>query len=107
MASVTYLNAASLEDVQDWMCAIRPHCVSQNVRAPKIDNLKVLRCIQIEVLEARHLPAKLVPSPYCIISVNQVNPSIKFEIVCVGLFQTFSKCNFVIKLLYGSAYNSF
>ncbi|CAG0917341.1 unnamed protein product [Notodromas monacha] len=72
MATVTYLNAATADSVQDWMCAMRPHCVAQNMRAPKIDNLKVLRCIQIAVLEARHLPVKLVPSPYCTISVNQV-----------------------------------
>jgi Ras GTPase-activating protein 1 len=72
MSTVMYLNAASMDDVQDWMCALRPHCVSQNVRAPKIEHLKVLRCIQIAVLEARHLPVKIVPNPFCIVSIDQV-----------------------------------
>ncbi|CAG0896577.1 unnamed protein product [Darwinula stevensoni] len=72
LATTTYLSCSSTEDVQDWMAAIRPHCVAQNARAPKIERLKELRCLQISIMEAHRLPAKLVPSPYCIVCLNQV-----------------------------------
>ena len=58
--------------LQDWVSALKPLCVPQNARLPKVANLRELRCLQITVLEAYRLPLKLVPSPFCVIAVNQV-----------------------------------
>ena len=51
---------------------MKPLCVPQQSRAPKMQRLRELRCLHLHVLDAHRLPAKLVPSPYCVISLNQV-----------------------------------
>ncbi|XP_043221540.1 ras GTPase-activating protein 1-like isoform X2 [Amphibalanus amphitrite] len=72
LATVTYLCAGCQDSMQDWVSALKPLCVPQNARLPKVANLRELRCLQITVLEAYRLPLKLVPSPFCVIAVNQV-----------------------------------
>ncbi|XP_037079065.1 ras GTPase-activating protein 1-like [Pollicipes pollicipes] len=72
LATVTYLCAGCADSIQDWVAALKPLCVPQNARLPKVANLRELRCLQLSVLEAYRLPLKLVPSPFCVIAVNQV-----------------------------------
>ena len=47
-------------------------CVTQQVRAPKVAKLREVRSLQLTICEAHRLPFKLVPNPYCMISLNQV-----------------------------------
>ncbi|KAF4529422.1 hypothetical protein B566_EDAN003516 [Ephemera danica] len=58
----------------DLSCAYlyQPLCVTQMTRSPKVQRLRELRCLQLHVLDAHRLPYKLVPNPFCIISLNQV-----------------------------------
>ena len=51
---------------------LKPMCVTQMVRAPKVAKLREVRSLQLTISEAHRLPFKLVPNPYCIISLNQV-----------------------------------
>lgn len=72
LATTTYLSANSVDSVQDWIAAIKPLCVTQMTRSPKVQRLRELRCLQLHILDAHRLPFKLVPNPFCIISLNQV-----------------------------------
>lgn len=73
LATITYLCADSQENYVGWINAVKPHCVSQLSRAQaKVPKLRELRCLNLQVLEAHRLPFKLVPHPYCVISLNQV-----------------------------------
>lgn len=58
--------------VQDWIAALKPLCVTQIAKSPKVEKLRELRCLQLHILDAHRLPYKLVPNPFCIISLNQV-----------------------------------
>ncbi|KAK9506674.1 hypothetical protein O3M35_008566 [Rhynocoris fuscipes] len=72
LATTTYLSANSSDSAQDWIAAIKPLCVTQMTRSPKVQRLRELRCLQLHILDAHRLPFKLVPNPFCIISLNQV-----------------------------------
>lgn len=73
LATVTYLCAPSQETYTEWISALKLQCVSQLSRAQtKVPRLRELRCLNLHVLEAHRLPFKLVPHPYCSISLNQV-----------------------------------
>lgn len=91
LATVTYLCAPSSEELQvshnlttatmiclirklcqEWIGILKPLCVPQLARAPKIQRLRELRCLNLGILEAHRLPYKLVPNPLCILSLNQV-----------------------------------
>ncbi|CAG7728475.1 unnamed protein product, partial [Allacma fusca] len=72
LATVSYLCAPSNEELQDWIGILKPLCVPQMARAPKIARLRELRCLSLGILEAHRLPYKLVPNPMCILSLNQV-----------------------------------
>lgn len=57
---------------QDWISMIKPMCLPQMARAPKVAKLREVRSLTLTISEAHRLPFKLVPNPYCIISLNQV-----------------------------------
>lgn len=60
------------------MAVLRPLCVPQTVNAPKLQNLKFMKCLQLTVLQAARLPNKIVPMPYCLVALNQVTLSYIF-----------------------------
>jgi len=72
LATVTYLSAEDVGELEDWLSVLKPMCVTQMVRAPKVAKLREVRSLQFTISEAHRLPFKLVPNPYCIISLNQV-----------------------------------
>ena len=72
LATVTYLAAEDAGELEDWLSVLKPMCVTQMVRAPKVAKLREVRSLQLTISEAHRLPFKLVPNPYCIISLNQV-----------------------------------
>ncbi|KAL1117878.1 hypothetical protein AAG570_004191 [Ranatra chinensis] len=72
LATITYLSADSADSAQDWIAALKPLCVTQMTRSPKVQRLRELRCLQLHILDAHRLPFKFVPNPFCIISLNQV-----------------------------------
>ena len=51
---------------------LKPMCVPQMARAPKVAKLREVRSLTVTISEAHRLPYKLVPNPYCLISLNQV-----------------------------------
>uniref|UniRef100_A0A034VMS3 Ras GTPase-activating protein 1 n=2 Tax=Bactrocera dorsalis TaxID=27457 RepID=A0A034VMS3_BACDO len=72
LANNTYL-CATQETYVKWINALKAQCSSQFSRAQiKVPCLRELRCLNLHVLEAHKLPFKLVPHPYCSISLNQV-----------------------------------
>lgn len=72
LATITYLSANTADSAQDWINALKPLCVTQMTRSPKVQRLRELRCLHLHILDAHRLPYKLVPNPFCIISLNQV-----------------------------------
>ncbi|XP_058821414.1 ras GTPase-activating protein 1 isoform X2 [Topomyia yanbarensis] len=73
LATISYLCANSQESYVEWVNALKSHCVSQLSKAQsKVPRLRELRCLNLQILEAHRLPFKLVPHPYCIVSLNQV-----------------------------------
>lgn len=73
LATVTYLCAPSQESYVEWINALKAQCISQLSKAQKkVPRLRELRCLNLHILEAHRLPFKLVPHPYCSISLNQV-----------------------------------
>ena len=51
---------------------LKPMCFPQMARAPKVAKLREVRSLTLTISEAHRLPYKLVPNPYCVISLNQV-----------------------------------
>lgn len=72
LATVTYLAAEDSGELEDWLSAIKPLCVPQMARAPRVAKLREVRSLQLTVSEAHRLPYKLVPNPYCVVALNQV-----------------------------------
>ena len=73
LATITYLCANTLESYIEWVNTLKSNCVSQMSKAQsKVPRLRELRCLNLQVLEAHRLPFKLVPQPYCVVSLNQV-----------------------------------
>lgn len=52
LATTTYLCASTGDSAQDWIAALKPLCVTQQTRAPKVQRLRELRCLQLHVLDA-------------------------------------------------------
>ncbi|XP_046678395.1 ras GTPase-activating protein 1 isoform X4 [Homalodisca vitripennis] len=72
LATITYLSANTSDCAQDWINALKPLCVTQMTRSPKVQRLRELRCLQLNIIDAHRLPSKVVPNPFCILSLNQV-----------------------------------
>ncbi|XP_014295659.1 ras GTPase-activating protein 1 isoform X2 [Microplitis demolitor] len=72
LATITYLAAPNSESAQDWINALKPLCVSQLSRAPKVARLRELRSLHLHILDAHRLPYKLVPNPFIIVALNNV-----------------------------------
>ncbi|XP_026288101.1 ras GTPase-activating protein 1 [Frankliniella occidentalis] len=72
LATISYLSGSNADSTQEWISALRPLCVTQMTRTPKIPRLREMRCLELHILNAHRLPYKLVPNPFCIISLNQV-----------------------------------
>lgn len=72
MATITYLAAPNSENALDWINALKPLCVSQLTRAPKVARLRELRSLHLHILDAHRLPYKLVPNPFIIVALNNV-----------------------------------
>ncbi|GIX69364.1 ras GTPase-activating protein 1 [Caerostris extrusa] len=73
ISTVYYLCASSPDLAQEWIQAIKPLCSPQlpRGRAPT-HNVTEVRSLHLTLLEAHRLPVRLVPHPFCIISLNQV-----------------------------------
>ncbi|KAJ8680102.1 hypothetical protein QAD02_015889 [Eretmocerus hayati] len=72
LSTVTYLSATDSETAMEWINALKTLCVSQLTRAPKVARLRELRSLQLHILDAHRLPYKLVPSPFIVVSLNNV-----------------------------------
>ena len=72
LATVTYLACEDLAEFEDWLAMLKPMCVPQMARAPKVAKLREVRSLSLTISEAHRLPGKLVPNPYCVVSLNQV-----------------------------------
>ncbi|XP_032666711.1 ras GTPase-activating protein 1 [Odontomachus brunneus] len=72
LATITYLATPNSENALDWINALKPLCVSQLTRAPKVARLRELRSLHLHILDAHRLPYKLVPSPFIIVALNNV-----------------------------------
>ncbi len=72
LATVTYLASEDAGEYEDWLAMLKPMCVPQMARAPKVAKLREVRSLTLTISEAHRLPYKLVPNPYCVISLNQV-----------------------------------
>lgn len=72
LATITYLAAQNSENSLDWVNALKPLCVSQLTRAPKVARLRELRSLHLHILDAHRLPYKLVPNPFIIVALNNV-----------------------------------
>lgn len=59
--------------LQEWIQAIKPFCVQQQIKSQNPTNCATeVRTLFITLLEAHRLSVKLVPHPFCIICLNQV-----------------------------------
>ena len=72
LSTITYLATPDAETNNEWVNALKPLCVSQLTRAPKIPRLRELRSLHMHILDAHRLPYKLVPNPFIIVSLNNV-----------------------------------
>ncbi|KAL7304905.1 ras GTPase-activating protein 1 isoform X2 [Trichogramma pretiosum] len=72
LATITYLSAPNSEVAMDWINALKPLCVSQLTRTPKVARLQELRSLHLSIIDAHMLPYKLVPNPFIMVSLNNV-----------------------------------
>ncbi|TRY67220.1 hypothetical protein TCAL_09809 [Tigriopus californicus] len=72
LATVTYMASEDAGEFEDWISTLKPMCIPQMARAPKVAKLREVRSLTLTISEAHRLPIKLVPNPYCVISLNQV-----------------------------------
>jgi Ras GTPase-activating protein 1 len=72
-------------ELEDWLSAIKPLCVPQMVRSPKVAKLREVRTLHLALSEAHRLPLKLVPNPYFVVTFNQVS-----MMKCKGIFNIFT-----------------
>ncbi|KAG8269390.1 Ras GTPase-activating protein 1 [Homalodisca vitripennis] len=42
---------------QDWINALKPLCVTQMTRSPKVQRLRELRCLQLNIIDAHRFLA--------------------------------------------------
>lgn len=83
MSTVYYLSADTIELAQEWVQAIKPLCLSQQPKGkhPSFSTVTVIRTLYVSLMEARRLPVKLVPHPFCVMSLNQV-PVSRTQVKC-------------------------
>jgi Ras GTPase-activating protein 1 len=82
-----YLSADSAESAMEWVQALKPLCAAQqskNRSSPLSSNIchtnlisagneiTQVRTLYVTLCQAYRLPVKLLPHPYCLISLNQV-----------------------------------
>ncbi|XP_026463003.1 ras GTPase-activating protein 1 [Ctenocephalides felis] len=73
LATITHLCCSTQQQYTDWLTALKPLCVPQISKAQaKVPRLRELRCLSLHILDAHRLPLRLVPQPYCVLSINQV-----------------------------------
>ena len=72
LATTTFLAAETASELEDWVTVIKPLCVPQMVRSPRVAKLREVRTLNLAISEAHRLPLKLVPSPYVAVSFNNV-----------------------------------
>ncbi|EEB13509.1 Ras GTPase-activating protein, putative [Pediculus humanus corporis] len=72
LSTITYLSSNSEDSTQEWITSLKQLCITQFAKPSKVDRLREIRCLQINVLSAHRLPHKLVPNPFCVISLNEV-----------------------------------
>ncbi|XP_076355488.1 ras GTPase-activating protein 1-like isoform X1 [Tachypleus tridentatus] len=72
ISTTYYLCASSPDTAQQWLQSIKPLCAPhQRGRAPS-HNVSEVRSLHLTLLEAHRLPVRLVPHPFCIISLDKV-----------------------------------
>ncbi|KAK3098387.1 hypothetical protein FSP39_019002 [Pinctada imbricata] len=71
---IYYLCAENGDLAQKWLQALKPYCVNTTpVRTQQRSSvLKELRTLTVEVVDARQLLVRVLPHPYCVVSLNQV-----------------------------------
>lgn len=72
LATITYLAAPNPENALEWINVLKPLCVTQLTRAPKVARLRELRSLHLHILDTHRLPYKLVPNPFIIVALNNV-----------------------------------
>lgn len=72
LATTTFLASETASELEDWVTAIKPLCVPQMVRSPRVAKLREVRSLTLSISEAHRLPLKLVPNPYVTVSFNSV-----------------------------------
>ena len=72
LATTTFLASETASELEDWVTAIKPLCVPQMVRSPRVAKLREVRSLSLSISEAHRLPLKLVPNPYVAVSFNSV-----------------------------------
>ncbi|RWS24493.1 ras GTPase-activating protein 1-like protein, partial [Leptotrombidium deliense] len=72
ISTVYYLCAPTFDIAQEWIQEIRPLCAPQQQRGRGYSDVTEVRTLFISLVDAHRLPVKLVPHPFCIISLNKV-----------------------------------
>eukprot|EP00058_Branchiostoma_floridae_P006819 XP_002592307.1 hypothetical protein BRAFLDRAFT_206850 [Branchiostoma floridae] len=73
--TTTYLCADTAELAKEWILAMRQFCTQpSNKQSPlNAKRVKQLRSLSVNVLDARNLPVKHLPHPYCMLSLHDVH----------------------------------
>lgn len=73
LATITYLYDKNTESYQQWISILKQHCRAQFSRAQsKVPNLRELRCLNLQILEAHRIPFKLVPHCFISVALNKI-----------------------------------
>jgi Ras GTPase-activating protein 1 len=60
--------------LQEWLQALKPYCL--NTKPRRSNNLTdvptEVRSLYIKIFEAKRLPLKQLPHPYCIVALNDM-----------------------------------
>ncbi|KAI1296531.1 Ras GTPase-activating protein 1 [Halotydeus destructor] len=68
----SYLCAETAEQAKEWVQALQPRCTPQKAKKERAVPAIEVRTLHVTVTEARRLPVKLMPHPYCIVTLNDV-----------------------------------
>ncbi|XP_078672261.1 ras GTPase-activating protein 1-like isoform X3 [Branchiostoma floridae x Branchiostoma belcheri] len=73
--TTTYLCADTAELAKEWILAMRQFSTQpSNKQSPlNAKRVKQLRSLSVNVLDARNLPVKHLPHPYCVLSLHDVH----------------------------------
>ncbi|XP_021354731.1 ras GTPase-activating protein 1-like [Mizuhopecten yessoensis] len=69
---IYYLCAENSDFAQTWIKVLKPYCVNTQPTRSQSRSLKELRTLTVEVCDARSIPTKTLPHPYCVVSLNNV-----------------------------------